>query len=143
MPSLPTLHIAEYESFTQDDIKICLDKFCRSKNKSLNFIESKAQKIFAELQEFVKQKNNGSFLRFWGSNTLKAQNYVGLIQTKSGFCVEILPKTFDKDFGGDNLCDYHKGNTNKDPKIKFDKQKFATKVEECLKHITSNPKTIA
>ena len=38
MPSLPTLHIAEYESFTQDDIKICLDKFCRSKNKSLNFI---------------------------------------------------------------------------------------------------------
>ena len=143
MPSLPTLHIAEYESFTQDDIKICLDKFCRSKNKSLNFIESKAQKIFAELQEFAKQKNNGSFLRFWGSNTLKAQNYVGLIQTKSGFCVEILPKTFDKDFGGDNLCDYHKGNTNKAPKIKFGKQKFATKVEECLKHITSNPKAIA
>lgn len=158
MPSLPTLHIAEHQSFMQSDIESCLKQFYKkqdSKNTKSNGdressqesldskAKEKAQKIFADLQEFAKQKGNGSFLRFWGSNTLKAQNHVGLIQTKSGFCVEILPKTFDKDFGGDNLCDYHKGNTNKAPKIKFGKQKFATKVEECLKHITSNPKAIA
>ena len=57
-------------------------------------LHAKAQKIFNEFVEFAKQEGNAQFLKFKNSTTLKAQNYVGLIQTKSGFCLEILPKTF-------------------------------------------------
>lgn len=127
MPSLPTLHIAEYQSFTQDNIAKCLD----------DDKKSKAQKIFAELQEFAKQKGNGSFLRFWGSNTLKAQNYVGLIQTKSGFCVEILPKTFDKN----GFADFTESQCNfcNDKSTKFNKQEFANEeVEPFISYITQS-----
>jgi len=53
------------------------------------------EKYFNELVEFAQQKGNHQFLNFNGKNKLKARNFVGLIQTKSGFCVEILPKTFD------------------------------------------------
>lgn len=54
----------------------------------------KAQKIFAEFVKFAQIEGNHQFLKFKNPKTLKAQNYVGLIQVKSGFCVEILPKTF-------------------------------------------------
>ncbi len=55
---------------------------------------NKAQKIFDELKNFADEKGNHIFLNSYGKNRLKARNYVGLIQTKSGFCLEILPKTF-------------------------------------------------
>lgn len=143
---MPTLHIAEYQRFTQSDIESCLKQFYKkqdSKNAESNGdressqaesqaqdskAKEKAQKIFDDLQDFAKQKGNGKFLHFDGRNALKTKNYVGLIQTKSGFCVEILPKTFDgKGFDAeshqDNLCDYHKDDTHKAQK--FDKQTFA------------------
>ena len=54
----------------------------------------KAQKIFAELKELASFESNRVFLEFHTPSKLRAKNYVGTIQTKSGFCVEILPKTF-------------------------------------------------
>lgn len=64
-------------------------------------LRDRAQKIFSELQNFANQKGNFDdregnhiFLTPYRNNRLKARNFVGLIQTKSGFCLEILPKTF-------------------------------------------------
>lgn len=154
MAQIPTLHIAEHQRFTQSDIESCLKQFYKkqdSKNTKSNGdressqesldskAKEKAQKIFADLQEFAKQKGNGSFLRFWGSNTLKAQNHVGLIQTKSGFCVEILPKTFDGN-GFDTesqKCKIHKENNDKSHKASLNKQTFATQVGEFIKSLTT------
>lgn len=79
-----TLCIAEWQVFGVDDI----EKVIADKN------ENKATKIFKELKNFADDKGNHIFLNSYGKNRLKARNYVGLIQTKSGFCLEILPKTF-------------------------------------------------
>lgn len=57
-------------------------------------LSTKAQNIFKELKNFADDKGNHIFLNSYGKNRLKARNYVGLIQAKSGFCLEILPKTF-------------------------------------------------
>ena len=89
-----TLCIAEWQTFGIEDIqKVIADKS-----------EKKAQKIFSELQNFANQKGNFDdregnhiFLTPYRNNRLKARNFVGLIQTKSGFCLEILPKTFRTD----------------------------------------------
>lgn len=78
------LCIAEWQVFGIDDIKAVM-----AENNS-----EKAQKIFDELKNFADEKSNHIFLNSYGKNRLKARNYVGLIQTKSGFCLEILPKTF-------------------------------------------------
>lgn len=56
--------------------------------------KSEAKAVFAELKAFADEKGNHIFLNSYGKNRLRARNYVGLIQTKSGFCLEILPKTF-------------------------------------------------
>lgn len=85
------LCIAEWQSFGVDEIKGVMGCHDSANVESCN---DKAQKIFGELVEFAHQEGNHCFLKFKNSNTLVAQNYVGLIQTKSGFCVEILPKTF-------------------------------------------------
>ena len=136
MPNIPTLHIAEYQSFTQGDIESCFRNLGLDSAKC----SQKAQKIFEELQEFAKQEGNGKFLCFSGRGTLKAQNYVGLIQTKSGFCVEILPKTFagnnpaNKDFAHD-LCEYHKSGKGKASQKVFDKAPFSTKVADFVESI--------
>lgn len=79
-----TLCIAEWQSFGIDDIQEVI----------ADTRKDKAKDIFNEFVEFTKQEGNDKFLKFKNSRTLKAQNYVGLIQTKSGFCLEILPKTF-------------------------------------------------
>ena len=83
MKNKNTLIIAEWQKFGTEDIK-----------KGGIGSAHQAQKIFNELVDFAHQEGNRCFLKFKNSNTLVAQNYVGLIQTKSGFCVEILPKTF-------------------------------------------------
>ena len=77
-----TLIIAEWQRFGVEDIE------------KEGISPTQARKIFAELVDFAHQEGNHRFLKFKNFNTLVAQNYVGLIQTKSGFCVEILPKTF-------------------------------------------------
>jgi 5-methylcytosine-specific restriction enzyme subunit McrC len=48
-------------------------------------------KAFEELKIFALCEQNWQFLRI-GKGGIKAQNYVGVIQTKSGTVVEILPK---------------------------------------------------
>ncbi len=86
-----TLCVCEWQAFGVGEIKeILADKS-----------EIKATKIFKELQDFADERGNFDdrtgnhiFLNHYGKNRLKARNYVGLIQTKSGFCLEILPKTF-------------------------------------------------
>lgn len=55
-------------------------------------------KAFEELKIFASYEQNWQFLRLAkGGRELKAQNYVGVIQTKSGIVVEILPKIHDVD----------------------------------------------
>ncbi|ECQ7705695.1 restriction endonuclease, partial [Campylobacter lari] len=73
-----TFSIIEYQAFSKEDLKE-------------NFKE-KAEIFYEELENFVK--NNESLLGFKNKNTLKAKNYVGIIQTKSGV-LEILPKCTD------------------------------------------------
>lgn len=81
-----TLQVIEWESFSLDHIK-----------PVVGGDETKAQKIFDEFKDFASYEKNRFFLSTdKKGKALKAQNYVGLIQTKSGFCLEILPKIYDK-----------------------------------------------
>ena len=90
---IPTLYIAEYQSFGALEIEQALD------SSKLKDTKATAQKIFNELKDFASDEKHSDFLAYKTKHALKAKNYVGIIQTKSGFCVEILPKTFDnKDF---------------------------------------------
>ena len=128
---MPTLYIAEYQSFGVEDIQKILDSTtgCHIERSEISNMESKrdishlrtqynktlesckiedskqkAQKIFNELKDFASDEKHNHFLAYKTKNTLKAKNYVGTIQTKSGFCIEILPKTFDnKDFKNANV----------------------------------------
>lgn len=88
MPKLKnTLQIIEWEGFSSDRIK-----------PVVGGDEAKAEKIFNELKDFASYKENRCFIDLdKRGKSLKARNYVGLIQTKSGFCLEILPKIYDKD----------------------------------------------
>lgn len=85
---MPTLHIAEYQSFELWDIQRILD------SHNIESSHKKAQKIFQELKDFALHEDNHTLLGFQTPSRLKAKNYVGTIQTRSGFCIEILPKTF-------------------------------------------------
>ncbi|MBT0606253.1 restriction endonuclease, partial [Campylobacter lari] len=78
MKTINTFSIIEYQAFSKEDLKE-------------NFKE-KAEIFYEELENFAK--NNESLLGFKNKNTLKAKNYVGIIQTKSGV-LEILPKCTD------------------------------------------------
>ena len=91
---MPTLYIAEYQSFGAEDI----------------------QKIFNELKDFASDEKHSDFLAYKTKHALKAKNYVGTIQTKSGFCVEILPKTFN----GEKIQDSKKCEC----KIRFEKERI-------------------
>lgn len=73
-----TFSIIEHQAFSKEDLKA-------------NF-EEKAEIFYEELENFAK--NNENLLGFKNKNTLKAKNYVGIIQTKSGV-LEILPKCTD------------------------------------------------
>lgn len=103
-----TLCVSEWQVFGVDDIYQVL-KSCHTernevsenpnKDRDISLstkaqYDKKAQNIFKELKNFADEKGNHIFLNSYGKNRLKARNYVGLIQTKSGFCLEILPKTF-------------------------------------------------
>ena len=86
---MPTLYIAEYQSFGLEDI---------------------------QRKDFASDERHNHFLAHKTKNALKAKNYVGTIQTKSGFCVEILPKTFS----GNGMQDSKKCEC----KIRFEKEKI-------------------
>lgn len=82
-----TLQIIEWQKFSLEHIK-----------PAVLGDEPKAKKIFNELKDFACYEKNQSFLNLDnGGKSLKARNYVGVIQTKSGFSLEILPKIYDKD----------------------------------------------
>ena len=88
-----TLARAEWQSFGISDIEKSLVRGGALDSSA----KTKAERAFKELQDFAKEKENQKFINFYGANQLKAQNFVGLIQTKSGFCLEILPKIFRDD----------------------------------------------
>ncbi|WP_139452762.1 McrC family protein [Campylobacter armoricus] len=75
-----TFSIIEHQAFSKEDLK--------------EIFKEKAEIFYEELENFAK--NNENFLGFKNKNTLKAKNYVGIIQTKSGV-LEILPKCTDLD----------------------------------------------
>ncbi len=79
-----TLQVIEYEEIDKKKI----EKIVKNTQK--------AKKIFKELEKFA-QDNENRFLIYARSGRLKPQNYVGIIETKSGFVVEILPKTAKND----------------------------------------------
>ncbi|WP_300643639.1 McrC family protein [uncultured Helicobacter sp.] len=77
--------IIEYQSFGADEIATALDD------------KIKAQKFFQALEDFQKSsEDNSKFLKHSSKTKLKAQNYVGIIQTPYG-TLEILPKCFRGD----------------------------------------------
>ncbi|EAK9869281.1 restriction endonuclease [Campylobacter lari] len=96
MKTINTFSIIEHQAFSKEGLKE-------------NFKE-KAEIFYGELENFAK--NNENFLGFKNKNTLKAKNYVGIIQTKSGV-LEILPKCT-------NLDSYKK----EDKSLKYDKEKL-------------------
>lgn len=52
--------------------------------------------FYKELEEFAKTDDGSQVLQFTkNGRCLQAKNYVGTIQTKSGFMLEILPKTLN------------------------------------------------
>ncbi|HDZ4294238.1 TPA: McrC family protein [Campylobacter jejuni] len=75
-----TFSIIEYQAFSKEDLK--------------EIFKEKAERFYKELEDFAK--NNESLLGFKNKNALKAKNYVGIIQTKSGV-LEILPKCTNLD----------------------------------------------
>ncbi|EOW2705309.1 McrC family protein [Campylobacter jejuni] len=70
--------IIEHQAFSKEDLK--------------EIFKEKAEGFYKDLEDFAK--NNENLLGFKNKNSLKAKNYVGIIQTKSGV-LEILPKCTD------------------------------------------------
>lgn len=126
-----TLCIAEWQNFSVSDIKEALGDESK---------EELAQKIFKEFVKFAQGENNHNFLKFKNPKVLKAQNYVGTIQTKSGFCLEILPKTFDKEGFEKN----HQCNEECEKAYKFDSEickltQAKSVLINCLKTLKNSP----
>lgn len=74
-----TFSIIEYQAFSKEDLK--------------GIFKEKAERFYKELEDFAK--NNENLLGLKNKNTLKAKNYVDIIQTKSKenyFLVSILNK---------------------------------------------------
>lgn len=71
---------------------ISIDDIAHTPNK---FLSAKIDpKHYRELEEFAKSDGGKDVLHFTSNGKwLKAQNFVGTIQTRSGFTLEILPKT--------------------------------------------------
>ena len=109
MPMKPLIYtIIEYQSFGADEIATALD--CG---------EVKANKFFKALEDFQKSsEDNSKFLKHSSKTKLKAQNYVGIIQTPYG-TLEILPKCF----GGNALQEQEVSLTKEEKQVKKQKQR--------------------
>ncbi|WP_407379621.1 McrC family protein [Helicobacter sp.] len=99
MKKLPTLSIREWDYIDWQKIAKALAEQSAQNLDSTSKakLEQKAKQIFSDLCDFAMQERARDLLGFKDSNTLKARQYVGIISTKSGFCVEILPKLADLD----------------------------------------------
>ncbi|ECR3131517.1 restriction endonuclease [Campylobacter jejuni] len=80
MKTSNTFSTIEHQAFSKEDLK--------------EIFKEKAEGFYKELEDFAK--NNENLLGFKNKNSLKAKNYVGIIQTKSGV-LEILPKCTNLD----------------------------------------------
>lgn len=121
MPMKPLIYtIIEYQSFGADEIATALDN------------KTKAQKFFQALEDFQKSsEDNSKFLKHSSKTKLKAQNYVGIIQTPYG-TLEILPKCFRGDiFTQDKKSSSQTNQTEEelDQKAKIKKNKQEHKKE--------------
>lgn len=68
----------------KDDLVLTANKFLSAEV---------SETVYKELEEFAKTDNGKDVLGFSGNGKyLQAKSYVGTIQTKSGFTLEILPK---------------------------------------------------
>ncbi|MWV61068.1 restriction endonuclease [Helicobacter saguini] len=123
---MKTLSILEHQKFGISNIKSALKIDSKDSDSK---IQTKATKYFSELCDFAMGKDNHNFLRFYGKHALRAQKYVGLIQTKSGFCVEILPKIFKNDLKDSNA--------ESKEKIKIDSKKYREKIQKNAEKFTN------
>jgi 5-methylcytosine-specific restriction enzyme subunit McrC len=81
--------ISEFGLIGTDDLVINYNSF-----KSIKV----TKELYQELEEFTKTENGKYVFTFSGNGKyLQAKSYVGTIQTKSGYIVEILPKIYNKD----------------------------------------------
>lgn len=103
--------IIEYQSFGADEIATALDD------------KTKAQKFFQALEDFQKSsEDNSKFLKHSSKTKLKAQNYVGIIQTPYG-TLEILPKCFRGDtFTQDKKSSSQTNQTEEEKKKELDQK---------------------
>lgn len=88
--------VIEYQSFGLEEILESLKKSSkeeRDSNKKCDKFQKRAKKFFNSLKEFAQNEKNQNFLKYSQRNRLKAQNYVGIIQTRHG-TLEIFPKCF-------------------------------------------------
>lgn len=99
MKKLPTLSIREWDYIDWQKIAKALAEQSAQNLDSTSKakLEQKAKQIFSDLCDFTMQKSSQVLLGFKDSKTLQVRQYVGIISTKSGFCVEILPKLADLD----------------------------------------------
>lgn len=86
--------------------------YIRYEEKSNNenndsYLSCNVQKeAYLEFEEFAKTEQGSKLLKFSANGkSLQAQNYIGVIHTKSNYTLEILPKTlnFDKKDNQDNI----------------------------------------
>ncbi|BEG57343.1 McrC family protein [Helicobacter sp. NHP21005] len=124
MRTIPTLCRAEYTDFTKEDI--------RGRLPDPNDDEE-AQRIWKTLQNFADPKKNRCFLKFENKDTLRTQNYVGLLQVR-GFCLEILPKVHEGDSNAqhDSSC--------QNSLYAFDNTKFQEQVVEFVEKLQPKKK---
>ena len=88
--------ISEYGLVGLEDEKVYLENY---KFKSICVEKS----VYEELEEFAKSDSGKDVLGFSGNGKfLQAKNYVGVIQTISGFTLEVLPKIYQSDESEDN-----------------------------------------
>lgn len=67
---------------------------CEIKPSNKFLSASVKKEHYKELEEFAKTEKGKDVLQFSGNGKyIQAKNYIGTIQTKSGFVLEILPKT--------------------------------------------------
>lgn len=114
--------IIEYQSFGVDEIATTLE--CD---------EAKAHKFFKALEDFQKShEDNSKFLKHLSKTKLKAQNYVGIIQTPYG-TLEILPKCFRGDILPKDERENKKDKEEENYKRRQTKQEQKEKIKEFFK----------
>ncbi|MEA3451892.1 MAG: hypothetical protein U9Q83_08305, partial [Bacteroidota bacterium] len=83
-----TYTISEYGLIGTDESVKNYNKFSSAKV---------CQTVYKELEEFAKSDYGKDIFTFSGNGRyLQAKSYVGTIQTKSGYSIEILPKIYNK-----------------------------------------------